>query len=228
MLVCPNCRNENSEDARFCQVCGRGLDPAAAPMRRQRERAEGTADLDVPPPRSASILPLILTLATIGVAVVVFSVWFGSRPNQCEGKFSSALFGYCAEIPEGWRGGSQVEVAENIDQFSPNMDEAVTWVRVREIVDPATQTQQYAQQFRTGQEARGLDPSRVEVVPLDGEQALAWEVTVPTEGDDPLRIREVVIVREDGAWRITLAATVTSYPDARQGFEELLSTWTWK
>jgi zinc-ribbon domain len=228
MLVCPNCRNENSEDARFCQVCGRGLDPAAAAMRGQRERAAGSADLDVPAPRSASVLPLILTLATVGVAVAVFSIWFGSRPNPCEGKFSSALFGYCAEIPEGWRGGSQVDVPENIDQFSPNQAEAVTSVRVREIVDPATQTQQYAQQFRTSQEAEGLDPSRVEVVPLDGEQALAWEVTVPTQDGDLLRIREVVIVREDGAWRITLAATETSYPDARVGFEELLSTWTWK
>jgi hypothetical protein len=228
LLVCPNCRNENAEDARFCQVCGRGLDPAAAPRRGQRERAEGTADLDVPPPRSGSVLPLILTLATVGVAVAVFSIWYGSRPNPCEGKFSSALFGYCAEIPEGWRGGSQVDVPENIDQFSPSQDDAVTWVRVREIVDPATQTQQYAQQFRTSQEAEGLDPSRVEVVPLDGEQALAWEVTVPSQDGDPLRIREVVIVREDGAWRITLAATETSYPDARVGFEELLSTWTWK
>ena len=228
MLVCPNCRNENSEDARFCQVCGRGLDPSAAPMRGQRERAEGTGDLDVPPPRSASVLPLILALATVVVAVVVFSIWYGSRPNPCEGKFSSVLFGYCAEIPEGWRGGSQVTAQENIDEFSPNQDEAVTWVRVREIVDPATQTQQYAQQFRTSQEAEGLDPSRVEAVALDGEQALAWEVTVTTQDGDPLRIREVVIVREDGAWRITLAATEMSYPDARVGFEALLSTWTWK
>jgi hypothetical protein len=228
MLVCPNCRNENSEDAQFCQVCGRGLDPTAAPMRGQRERAEGTGDLDVPPPRSASVLPLIPTLATVVVAVVVFSIWYGSRPNPCEGKFSSVLFGYCAEIPEGWRGGSQVTAQENIDEFSPNQDEAVTWVRVREIVDPATQTQHYAQQFRTSQEAEGLDPSRVEVVPLDGEEALAWEVTVPGQDGDPLRIREVVIVREDGAWRITLAATETSYPEARVGFEELLSTWTWK
>jgi hypothetical protein len=228
MLVCPNCRNENSEEARFCQVCGRGLDPSAAPMRGQRERAEETAELDVPAPKSANVLPLVLALMVIVAGVVVFSVWYGSRPNPCEGKFSSALFGYCAEIPEGWRGGSQVAVPENIDEFSPNQDDAVTWVRVREIVDPATQTQQYAQQFRTSQESDGLDPSRVEVVPLDGEQALAWEVSVPNEDGDPLRIREVVIVREDGAWRITLAATETSYPDARVGFEELLSTWTWK
>lgn len=228
MLVCPNCRNENQEEARFCTACGRALDPVHAPMRGQRDLDERAADLDLPAPKARSVLPVILVLVFIVAAVAVGSLWFAARPNPCEGKFSSVLFGYCAEIPEGWRGGSQVTAQENLDEFTPGDDDAVTWVRVREAVDPATQTQAYAQQFRTSQEAEGLDPSQVEVVPLDGEQALAWEVTVPTEDGDALRVREVVIVREDGVWRITLAATEAAYPQARLGFEELLSTWTWK
>ena len=229
MLVCPNCRNENLEEARFCRVCGRSLDPVQSPMRSQAERqvVDG-GDLDVPRRTRRSVLPLLLVVVAVGTAAVLGSVWYAARPNPCEGKFSSILFGYCAEIPEGWRGGSQVTAQENLDEFTPQNDDAVTWVRVRDAVDPATQTQQYAQQFRTSQEAEGLDPSQVEVVPLDGEQALAWEVTVPTEDGDALRVREVVIVREDGVWRITLAATEAAYPQARLGFEELLSTWTWK
>jgi hypothetical protein len=101
-------------------------------------------------------------------------------------------------------------------------------VRVQETVDPATQTQQYAQQFRISQEVGGLDPGQVESVPIDGEEALGWDYTVPTDDGDTLRIREVVLVRQDGVWRITLAATETAYPEARQGFEELLATWSWK
>lgn len=228
MLVCPNCRNENSEEAQFCNACGRALEATYAPMRGMREQADVDRDLDMPAPKQRSVLPFVILLVLAGSAVVIWSVWFSARPNPCEGKFTSVLFGYCAEIPEGWRGGSQVTAQENIDEFAPSADDAVTWVRVREIVDPATQTQAYAQQFRTSQEAEGLDPSRVEVIPLDGEQALAWEVSVPTEEGDSLRIREVVIVRTDGAWRITLAATENDYPTARVGFEELLSTWTWK
>jgi hypothetical protein len=228
VLVCPSCRNENAEDAAFCKVCGRALDPIHQPMRSQ-QRDQAADDMDMPPPRSRSAVPVVIALVVAGAAILVSGIWFSARPNPCAGKFSSVLFGYCAEIPEGWRGGSQVTGQENLDQFVPRQDDAITWVRVREIVDPAAQTQQYAQQFRTSQETQGLDPSRVEAVPLGGEQALAWEVSLPAEsGEEDLRIREVVIVREDGAWRITLAATETAYPEARAGFEELLSTWTWK
>jgi hypothetical protein len=228
VLVCPNCRNENPEEASVCRVCGRILDPGHAPMRSQRRTQLDVDELDVPPRKARSVLPLVIALVVVGAAVVLGSIWFGSRPNPCEGKFSSVLFGYCAEIPEGWSGGSQVTAQEDLDEFVPQEDDAVTWIRVREAVDPATQTPQYAQQFRVSQEEDGLEPGRVEVVPLDGEQALAWEVTVPSQEGEPLRVREMVIVREDGAWRITLAATEADYPRARVEFEELLSTWTWK
>jgi hypothetical protein len=228
MLVCPSCRNENTEDARFCRVCGRALDPIHQPMRSQK-RDEGAGEIDMPPPKRRSAAPVVIALVVAGAAILVSGIWFTARPNPCEGKFSSVLFGYCAEIPEGWRGGSQVTGQENLDEFVPSEDDAITLVRVRETIDPATQTQQYAQQFRTSQETQGLDPSQVEAVPLDGEQALAWEVSFPAqEGEEDLRVREVVIVREDGAWRITLAATEAAYPEARVGFEELLSTWIWK
>jgi hypothetical protein len=228
VLVCANCRSENLEDARFCKTCGRALDAVFSPMRAQREPDQEVQDMEMPAPKSRSLLPVILILGIVAAAAVLGAVWFSARPNPCEGKFSSVLFGYCAEIPEGWRGGSQVTAQEDIDEFVPRDDDAVTWVRVREIIDPATQTQQYAQQFRTSQEADGLEPTQVEVVPLDGEEALAWEVTVNTEDGDPLQVREVVIVRDDGLWRITLAATADAYPSARASFEELLSTWTWK
>lgn len=227
MLVCPGCRNENAEDAAFCKVCGRALDPTHQPMRSQQPGPDA-GEIDMPPPKRRSAVPVVMALVLAGTAIVVSAIWFGARPNPCEGKFSSVLFGYCAEIPEGWRGGSQVTGQENLDEFVPPEDDAITWVRVREIIDPATQTQQYAQQFRTGQETQGLEPSQVEAVPLDGEEALAWEVSLPTEDGDDWRIREVVIVREDGAWRITLAAREAAYPEARVGFEELLATWTWK
>jgi hypothetical protein len=227
VLVCPNCRNENLEDAQFCKTCGRGLEPVSMGMRSPVEREDAT-EMDLPDPKPRRVLPVVLILVAVGAVAVLGSVWFAARPNPCEGKFSSVLFGYCAEIPEGWRGGSQVAAQEIVDEFTPQDDDAVTLVRVQETVDPATQTQQYAQQFRISQEVGGLDPGQVESVPIDGEEALGWDYTVPTDDGDTLRIREVVLVRQDGVWRITLAATETAYPEARQGFEELLATWSWK
>jgi uncharacterized membrane protein YvbJ len=33
MLVCPNCRNENLEEAQVCRVCGRSLEPVGMSLR---------------------------------------------------------------------------------------------------------------------------------------------------------------------------------------------------
>jgi hypothetical protein len=228
VLVCPNCRNENQEDARFCKVCGRALEPVHIRLQGQRAPDQTAEDMDLPPAKRRGALPLILGLVVVGTVLVLGGVWYAARPNPCQGKFSSVLFGYCAEIPEGWRGGSQVEATENIDQFVPPDDDAFARVRVREIVDPATQTQQYAQQFRISQESRGLEPTQLEGVDLDGEEALAWEVFLPTEDGDMIRAREVVIVREDGAWQISLWSTEADYAEVRPAFEELLATWAWK
>jgi hypothetical protein len=227
MLVCPNCRSDNLEDARFCRFCGRSLEPVGLPPRRLEARVDAD-HMDIPPPRVPSAVPGIIALALIGLALAGGALYYAVRPNPCEGKFSSVLFSYCANIPAGWSGGSQLAGQENLDQFSPGGEDAVTWVRVQEVLDPAIQTQQYAQQFRTSQEANGLSPGRIEPLSLDGEEALAWEVSVAAEDGSNLVLREVVLVREDGAWRIELVATEDMYPRARLAFENLLSSWRWK
>ncbi|HEV3473844.1 MAG TPA: zinc ribbon domain-containing protein [Actinomycetota bacterium] len=227
MLVCPNCRSDNLEDAKFCRFCGRSLEPVGLPPRRLEARDQ-TDHMDIPPPRTPSALPGIIALVLVGVGLTGGGLWYAMRPNPCEGKFSSALFAYCTEIPAGWSGGSQLAGQESLDQFTPGGEDAVTWVRVQEILDPAIQTPQYAQQFRTSQEANGLAPGQIEQLNIDGEEALAWEVSVAGEGGQNLVLREVVLVREDGAWRIELVATQDMYPQARVAFENLLASWRWK
>jgi hypothetical protein len=228
MLVCPHCRSDNLEGASFCRFCGRSLEPIGLPPRRLEVRAPGD-HMEIPPPRVPSAVPAIIVLVVLGVAAAGAGLWYATRPNPCEGKFSSVLFSYCVDIPAGWTGGSQLAGQETLDQFvPPNGVEAATIVRVREVLDPATQTGQYAQQFRTSQEASGLLPGRPEKVTLDGEEAVAWEATGTTETGEIVVLREVILVREDGAWRISLAATEEMYPRARMAFEELLSSWTWK
>ena len=229
MLVCPSCRNENHEDARFCHVCGRSLEPVAGPLRRSERGDVEPEGLDDPPPRRQSVWPAIALGVVVALGLAAWGVWSASRPNPCQGKYTSVLFGYCATIPEGWTGGSQVAAEENLDQFVPPQEDAATFVRVQQILDPATQTAQYVQQFRISQEAEGLEPSPVEVVPIDGEEALAWNYTIPGEqGEPPLQLREVITVRTEGAWRITLVATDESYGEARLAFEQLLQSWRWK
>ena len=232
MLVCPGCRNENLEEAGFCRACGRSLEPVASFARRvEREEAE-ESDLELPAPRRGGRWAALALLVVGMLAVSGWAIFATAQPNPCRGRFSSSLYPYCAQIPQGWGGGAALDGTETIDRFVRDSQEveAVANVRVEEIVDPTVQTQQYAQQFRTSQEADGLDPSSAEVVELDGEQALAWNYTVAgtTEAEPPLLIREVVMVRSEGAWRVTLIATEEVYQEARIAFERMLDSWRWK
>ncbi len=231
MLVCPSCRSENPEDAGVCRHCGTSLEATGSPMRRLDRPAETESHLELWQPRSPSAVPLIIVVLVLGLGLLGWGLFAALKPNPCAGKFSSSLFSYCTDIPQGWVGGLRPAGDTYEDRFEPaTLDgEAQATVRVSQLLDPSVATSQYVQQFRTSQEATGFELSEVDEVMLDGEQALGWNYSVTAEGEaDPLRVREVVLVRGDGAWRIRLVATDGAYETARFQFEELLASWRWK
>jgi len=73
---CPTCKAENPEAARFCQVCGRSLDPG---YQRQQMQPQMATDSSVNPPslkdigsrRTDLILATILTVVGIGVVALL-------------------------------------------------------------------------------------------------------------------------------------------------------------
>ena len=231
MLVCPQCRNENLEDADFCRVCGRSLEPAGAYMRRLDRREDTEPELDLPPPRAGRPWLAVTVLVVVALGVAIWSLFATTAPDPCQGKYSSAQFPYCAEIPQGWTAGAELESAESLDRFvfGTGEPEAVADVRVEELVDPTVQTEQYVQQFRTSQEARGLDPTSVGSVDVGGESALTWDyLPPPPEGEPQAVVREVILVRAEGAWRITLIANEEAYEDALVALQRIFSSWEWK
>ena len=236
MLVCPSCRSENAEDASVCRHCGNGLDPTSSPMRRVERSTEEEPQIDLMPARKTSAWPLVIAGLVVGLALLGWGLFSALRPNPCAGKYSSVLYGYCTVIPEGWAGGSRFQADGPLDryqQLSPDGTEpggAEATVEVNQILDPSVTTQQYAQQFRTSQEADGLNPSEAELVMIDGEQAVAWDFSSPTgpQEEGSLHVRDVIAVRADGAWQIRFVATEEAYEDARLAFEGMLATWRWK
>ena len=236
MLVCPSCRSENTEEASVCRHCGNALDATSSPMRRLERSSEEEPPLDLMPARRTSAWPLVIAGLVVGLALLGWGLMSALRPNPCAGKYSSVLYGYCTVIPEGWAGGSRFQPDGALDryqQLSGNGTEpggAEATVEVNQILDPSVTTQQYAQQFRTSQEADGLDPSDAELVLIDGEQAVAWDFSSPTgpQAESSLHVRDVIAVRPDGAWQIRFVATEEVYEDARLAFEGMLATWRWK
>ena len=96
------------------------------------------------------------------------------------------------------------------------------------LVNAGVVTTDYVQQFRTSQEADGLQLGRIETVMIDGEQAAAWDFDVEQgQPIETLNVRDVVLVRPDGAWQIRFVSTPDAYAEARLGFEKLLAAWRW-
>lgn len=236
MLVCPNCRSDNLEDAPVCRHCGGSLEPVSTPMRRVERGEEEEPHFEFSPGRRTSAWPLVIGALVVGLGLLGWGLFAALKPNPCEGKYSSALFSYCANIPTGWAGGSRFDPEGNLDRYQqlPGEGEsatggAETTVQVSQVLDPTVSTQQYAQQFRTSQEANGLNPGPVEVIVIDGEQAVAWDFSSPPgQGQAPLHVRDVIAVRPDGAWQIRFVATQEAYEEARFAFEEMLASWRWK
>jgi hypothetical protein len=231
VLVCPNCRSENAEEAAVCRHCGNALEAVSSPMRRIDRSEEEEPQLDLKPARTSSAWPLVIVSLALGLGTLGWGLYAALQPNPCEGKYSSALFSYCADIPPGWAGGLQPVGDTYEDRFVPVADEleAQATVRVTDLVDSTVATPQYVQQFRTSQEANGLALSDIEPLMLDGEQAIAWGYSVQQGGEDTLvRVREVILVRPEGAWRVQLLASDETYEEARFAFEEMLASWRWK
>lgn len=232
MLVCPSCRSENLEDAAVCRHCGSSLEASGSPMRRlERPSDEPESQLELWQPRRPSVLPLIIGALVLGLGLLGWGLFSALQPNPCAGKFSSSLYSYCAAIPRGWIGGLRPSGDTYEDRFEPAAldGQAQATVQVNTLLDPNVATPQYVQQFRTSQEATGFELSEVDPVMLDGEQALAWNYSTDGTGEtQPLRVREVILVRGEGAWRIQLIATDEAYENARVRFEELLASWRWK
>lgn len=231
MLVCPSCRSDNAEDAGVCRHCGTSLEAVGSPLRRRTGEPETESQLELWQPRSPSALPLIIGVLIVGLGLLGWGLFSALKPNPCAGRFSSSLAPYCLDLPADWAGGL-FPVGDTVeDRFVPATAEGEAWasVRVSQIFDPTVGTPQYVQQFRTSQEATGLEISEADLVTLDGEEALAWNYSVSLEGEEaPHRVREVILVRGDTAWRIRLIASDETYVSTRVEFDEMLAEWRWK
>lgn len=227
MLVCPQCRHDNPEEARFCTQCGGSLEPTATSLRSVERTRPVEDDIDIAPPRRASPLPGILTLVALVLLGVGAATWYVLRPNPCAGKFTSDQYPYCVALPEGWEDGQQQVGGGQADTFFPTSRDAYILVQAQQV-NSGTDTRAFAEQQRDSEEAGGLFPGPLREVRVGGQVAVAWEVTLPTESGIVIRQLEVAMVRGGTGWVITFAGTDESYEREQPDFEQVLESWSFK
>jgi hypothetical protein len=227
MLVCPDCRTENPEEAKFCTRCGRSMAAAESALRRLERRVEPGEGMDVPKPKPPNPLFGILGLVSVAVAVVAVGTWWLLRPNPCEGKEASDQFPYCLEVPSGWEQATEEIGGQGADTYSPPSGDAFILVQAEQVQSGVDSTG-YAETHREREEAGGLFPGPVEHLDVGGQEAVSWEVSSTTEGGTVVHQLQVALVNGETGWIITFAGNEESFGRDRDAFHQVLQSWSFQ
>jgi hypothetical protein len=223
MIVCPNCRTSNEEHARFCQSCGRSLEPGPSPRVRPEGGTSGLAEIR--PPKPPARWPAIVLV----VGLIVFAgAYFGYQefgPDPCRGKFASPHFGYCLTVPNGWQANPARIGTVSVDQFNPPSSSTVVLVSAVDLPSNAGLSE-FASQVRQQDQQAQLTPGRPRSTVVGGLPAQQWDVTVPAAtGSTSYMLREVVVVKGEVGWKIQMNDPAASFQQHLGSFAEMLRSW---
>lgn len=218
----------NPEEAERCLRCGCSLEPGAAtyPPVRRTEAERPPLEVKQPEPPSRWRGPLIVG-GLIAAAVAGGVLWL-LRPDPCEGtNFASENFGYCVLVPEGWEAGpARFGPDVTLDQFAPPSESATVVVEAVDL-EAGTELEAWSEFVRQRDEEAGLAPGPASRTSLDGVEALQWDVTVEADGRT-FRMREVVAVRSDVGWRVTLNDVSDGFATTAAVFQDMLESWQFR
>jgi len=230
MIVCPNCRHANDEDLRFCNRCGGSLEPGPTALAPQR-RPEGPVRpiLEITKPKPPSKWRPYVILGGLALVVAAAGVFLLVRPDPCEGtNFTSDTFGYCLTVPAGWIAEpAQFGADTTLDQFAPPEQAATVIVEAVDLEDGVA-LEAWSRYVRQQDEGAGLTPGPASEAVLDGVTAQRWDVSVTSDTGTDYRMREVVVVRDQVGWRVTLNDTEDAFDVSVAIFERMLESWRFR
>jgi hypothetical protein len=228
VVICPVCREINEEDRGICQRCGSSLEPAATALLPRVEQGE-RAPIEIKPPEPPSRWrPLIAIGIVVGAALGV-GAFFLFRPDPCSGaNFESENFGYCLTVPDGWEAGPARFGADvTLDQFAPPTGSATVVVEAVDL-ESGTALDAWSGFVRQRDEDAGLTPGPTSESSLAGADALQWDVSVASDNGDRFLMREVVTVKGDVGWRVTLNDLQSGFDTSAVAFRDMLDSWAFR
>jgi hypothetical protein len=229
MIVCPSCRAANEEDRETCESCGRSLEPGPVTLAPQRPPASAGPVLEIAPPKPPSRWRPYVIVGGLALVVVAAGGFLLLRPDPCEGtNFTSDAFGYCLTVPDGWTAEPALFGADvTLDQFAPPT--ASTTVIVEAVdLEEGVGLDEWAGFVRQQDADAGLVPGPASEAIVDGVTARQWDVSATSDAGTDYRMREVVVVRDEVGWRITLNDTEDRFDVSAASFERMLDSWRFR
>lgn len=229
MIVCPACRHVNEEEARVCARCGGSLEPGPVVLLPQRRTGPPPPIPEVPKPKPPSPWRAVVIIGGVVLAAAAAGAFWLLRPDPCEGtNFASPAFGYCLTVPEGWiaepaRFGADVQ----LDQFSPPRDAATVIVDSTDL-QRGTTLEGWAAFVRNRDVEAGLTPGPASETTVGGVPARQWDLTTTSDAGTSYRMREVVLVRDEVGWRISLSDTADGFEVSQAAFRRMLDSFRFR
>jgi hypothetical protein len=228
VVVCPNCRQNNDEEAPACRHCGHSLEPGPSLMVSRRRDDAFSSSLEVPPPPRPRRWPAFVILGVLVAGGIAAWLFVALRPDPCNGtNFTSDRFGYCLSVPQGWQA-QQASIGNvTVDQFS--VPKEVGAVVVTAIDLPTGINLSAFTTFIRGQERQdGLHPGDTRPTTLGGTPARQWEIVSTGPTGQEFHSLEVVAVNHDFGWTVELADTDAGFAGHMPAFRQMLSSWRYK
>jgi len=229
MIVCPHCRAVNEEDRETCLTCGRSLEPGPVALPPQRRPESVAAVPELAHPKQPSRWRPYVIVGGLVVAVAAAGAFLLLRPDPCEDtNFTSEAFGYCLTVPDGWTAEPALFGADvTLDQFAPPT--ASTTVIVEAVdLEQGVGLDEWSGFVRQQDADAGLVPGPASEVIVDGVTARQWDVTATSDAGTDYRMREVVLVRDEIGWRITLNDTEDRFELSAASLERMLDSWRFR
>jgi hypothetical protein len=228
VIVCPNCRNANDEDAKACAKCGASLEPGPTHLSTRRPPNE-RPPIEIPQPRPPSPWRAIVGLGVLLGVGIGAGAWYLLRSDPCDGtNFSSERFGYCMTLPEEWTWQpAKFGESVTVDQFTPPSESATVLVEAADLPDDADLSA-FADAVRRTDEEAGLSPGPIEKTTVDGADALAWEIDYTSDAGGAYGVREVVVVNDRFGWRLMLNDVAESFHRHVSTFETMVESFRFR
>jgi photosystem II reaction center protein PsbP len=188
----------------------------------------GSAVAEPPPPEPAgrSRKPLVvaaMVVLALGLGFSALATWL-SAPGRCDAAtYTSEQFGYCVAAPSGWSAEKAKVGQAQVDRFLQPDGSAAVYVQAVALQEGQGSLPDFVDYVRGLQQQEGFSLTTASDTEVDGVNAASWDVTSSTETGET-RMREVVFVRGDTAWRVQFADSPQGFDQHSAEFQQMLDS----